>query len=416
MTARLLTADRLLLGPGGATLADAAVLFQDGLITAVGPVDEVVPGAPEGTVRTDFPGATVLPGLIDCHVHLVFDAGDDPLGTLAGQHDHDLLLAMAGRARILLDAGVTTARDLGDRGQLAARLRDAIAAGKVPGPRLLTAGAPVTVTGGHCWMLGGQADGVEGVRATVRRTLRGGADLIKIMVSGGTLTPGGPPTWQPQFTEEEIRTAVVEARRFGRRVAAHAHATPSVAAAVAAGVDTLEHCTFTAPPPEAAGTPGESTGPVPTAAELTRVIAERGIAVCPTLHGGLTDLMHLVDQDELARLLRQIADHHAAGVRLIAGTDAGVPGAAFGRYAESLDWFTRAGLPAEDVLRIATVESARALGLGERTGLLEPGRDADLLVVPGDPREDLTALRHPRAVVSGGRWHVPAATVERNPV
>lgn len=413
MTARIITADRVLPGPAGEVVEDAAVLFGDGVIEAVGPVREIVARAPGDAVRTDFPGASVLPGLIDCHVHLVFDAGEDPLGSLSGWHDQDLLLAMAGRARRLLDSGVTTARDLGDRGHLAARLRDAIETGHVPGPRLLTAGAPITVTGGHCWVLGGQADGVEGVRAQARRTLRDGADLIKIMVSGGTLTAGGPPNWQPQFTAEEIRTVVCEARRFGRPVSAHAHSTEGIAAAVAAGVDTIEHCTFTDPPKEGDGADGRADRVrVPAAVDLVRHIAERGIAVCPTLHGGINDLLHLVDQDELGRLLRQINDHHAAGVRLIAGTDAGVPGAGFGRYAESLDWFTRAGLPHEDVLRIATVDSARAIGLGERTGRIATGLDADLLVVAGDPRENLAVLRRPKTVVSRGRWHVPSATSE----
>ncbi|MFI0193010.1 amidohydrolase family protein [Streptomyces sp. NPDC017082] len=422
MTAGIVTADRVLLGPVGQVIEGGAVLFADEVIQAVGPLRDIVERAPSGAVRADFPGGSVLPGLIDCHVHLVFDAGEDPLGSLSGWHDHDLLLAMAGRARQLLDSGVTTARDLGDRGNLAGRLRDAIAAGHVPGPRLLTAGAPVTVTGGHCWVLGGQADGVEGVRAQVRRTLRDGADLVKIMVSGGTLTAGGPPNWQPQYTPEEIRTAVREARRFGRPVAAHAHSTEGIAAAVAAGVDTIEHCTFTEPPAEYAvgrteHADGRADAGVPSVAALVRAIADRGIAVCPTLHGGINDLPpHLVDQDELGRLLRQIGDHHAAGVRLIAGTDAGVPGAGFGRYAESLDWFTRAGLAPEDVLRIATVDSARALGLGGRTGRIATGLDADLLVVAGDPREDLTVLRRPEAVVIRGRWHVPSPAARRNPV
>ncbi|QXJ26733.1 amidohydrolase family protein [Actinomadura graeca] len=391
----------MLTGVPGEVIPDGAVLVRDGLIEDVGPAADVIGRAAAGTPRVSFPEARILPGLIDVHVHLVFDGGEDPVATLAATGDPALVLDMAARARRLLDVGVTTVRDLGDRNGLAARLRDAVAAGTVPGPRILTAGAPITVTGGHCSFLGGQADGVEQVRALVRRQAEDGVDVIKVMVTGGHLTPEGPSSWELQYGTEEVAAAVEEARRFGLRVAAHVHTREGVEVAVAAGAHTLEHCTFLTEAGPPAGPDADE--------KLIRTIAEKGVYVCPTFHGGMGALETRFGADVLRPWLEIRRDQHEQGVRLIAGTDAGVTGVGVEQYAEGLRWLGRAGLPADAVIAMATSVAADALDLGGRTGRLRPGLDADLIVVDGDPRADLSVLRHPRLVVARGRFHVPRA-------
>ncbi|MEU4173862.1 amidohydrolase family protein [Streptomyces sp. NPDC026589] len=397
--ARLYTAALLLTEPGAEPVRNGAVLVRDGVVAAAGPAARLRAEAGAGVPVREFPGGTLLPGLIDTHVHLVFDAGPDPVAALRAADDRTLLLAMAGRARRLLDAGVTTARDLGDRGQLGAVLRDAVERGTVPGPRLLTSGSPVTVSGGHCWYLGGQADSEGEIRRVVRENFAAGAAWVKIMASGGTFTPTGPPPHSSQFSRAELAAAVSEARRFGRRVAVHAHGTQAIEDAVAVGVDTLEHCSF-------ATLEGPATDP--ESERLLPALAEAGVAVCPTLSGALYDTAADHGEEVIDRVLDLVARTHRHGVPLIAGTDAGMPGSRFDRFGEGVEWFAHAGLSTVEALRTATVNAADALGLTHRTGRLLPGLDADLLVVDGDPRADLRVLRRPRLVVAQGRPHVPA--------
>ncbi|MFB7476980.1 amidohydrolase family protein [Kitasatospora sp. NPDC056184] len=400
MTARILHADLVLPDPADQGIADGAVLVVDGRIELVGTYSEVHRRTAPQTPVHHFPGATILPGLIDCHVHLSMSGEGDAVATLDASDDRSLLLAMAGRAQELLNAGVTTVRDLGDRGGLAFALRDAIAAGRLPGPRILAAGAPVTVTGGHCWYLGGQADGVEEIRAVVRRNVQNGADVIKVMATGGGLTPDGPAPWVAQYTDEEVRAAVEEARRFGRPVAAHVHGSDGVRIALEAGVDTLEHCTFIPPP-------GSARGPDDAAAELIKKIAAEGTSVCPTFSAVLDETIKRIGESGVRPWLDLVRHQHEQGVRLLAGTDAGIPGSGFGQYVDGLEWFARAGLDNASILTAATSAAADALGVGHRTGRLRTGLEADLLVVDGDPRTELAALRRSLLVLARGRAFRP---------
>ena len=400
MTEYLVTAGLILPTASAEPIVDGAILVRDGVIDAVGAASDVTPHAGPAAVRWDFPSGTVLPGLIDCHVHLVFDASDDAVAALRAVDDRSLLLQMAGRARQLLNAGVTSVRDLGDRANLAVPVRDAIAAGVLPGPRILAAGSPLTVTGGHCWYLGGQADGEDQIRSVLRGNLQRGADLIKVMVTGGTITPAGPARWQQQFSTRDVALIVAEAHRFGRRVAAHVHGVSGIQAAVAAGVDTLEHSTF-------ASEEGFATGPPEQRDELIDQIAASGIFVCPTLSGAIGERLTLIGGGVVRRLLDLVGQQHARGVRLIVGTDAGIPGVRFDRYPEALVWYAKAGLSPVAVLDAATVTAAQALGIADRTGQLAAGLSADLVVVGGDPRVDLGVLSRPNLVLAAGRPHVP---------
>ncbi|MDT0476298.1 amidohydrolase family protein [Streptomyces sp. DSM 41014] len=389
----LISAGQVLAGPPGQRTADGAVLLDGPLIRAVGPRSEVAPLASPDALRLAFPTATILPGLIDTHVHLAFDAGPDPVGTLLKSDDSELLTAMTGRARQLLRSGVTTVRDLGDRGGLAVSLRDTIAAGEAAGPRILTATAPLTVPGGHCWFFGGEVDGEQAIRDQVRRNIRQGADVIKVMVTGGHLTPGGSAMWESQFTEAELAAAVDEARRGGKPVAAHAHGTAGIMMSVAAGVDTIEHCTW-------ANGKGFDE-PVETA----RMMAQHGTHVCAAISADWRNYAAKYGKAIADRLLARVRWLEAQGVPLIAGTDAGIPDAPFDDYAGSLELFEHLGFPRERILALATTEAAGAVGLREHTGRLAPGLDADLLVVDADPLQTVAAFRAVKLVVTRGRLH-----------
>jgi imidazolonepropionase-like amidohydrolase len=394
----LISAGQVLTGPAGDRIADGAVLVEDDTIVAVGRRDEVAAQAGADRRELDFPGATVLPGLIDCHVHLAFDASSAPIEALQDSEEFSLLLGMAGRAQQLLDAGVTTTRDLGDRDGLAVHLRDAITQGSLAGPRILSATAPLTVRGGHCWFLGGEVDDEAEIRTMVRRNARNGADLIKVMATGGGMTKGGPATWEPQFSAAELKVVVQEAAEVGLRVAVHAHGTEGIANAVAAGVHTIEHCTWLAKD-------GFDVRP-----DVVDEIAAKGIFVCPGASPNWRMLPKVFGEERSAAMFERIRWMAERGVRLIAGTDAGVPRAVFNDFVGSLEFFSHLGFPADRVIEMATVDAAEALGIQTETGRIAPGSQADLLVVDGDPRQDIGALRNSRLVLAAGRTHLPVRT------
>lgn len=392
MTTILLTAGQLIIGPASTTITDGAVLLEAGRVAKVGPRAEVTRSL-EGTrvdQHHDFPESSVLPGLIDSHVHLAFDCSDDPAGMLAATPADQLYAAMSERASQLLTAGVTTARDLGDLGRLTIRLRDAIAAGTTPGPRLLAATTPLTPPRGHCWFLGGEVNSLAEAEALIAENAASGADLIKVMASGGAMTPGGPPMWADQFSAEDLAAIVQHAAGHGLPVAAHAHGTTAIADCATAGVSTIEHCSWR--------TEKELVYDEATA----QTIADRGITVCRCISADWRDFLERLGPNAQP-LMDSIKKMRAAGIRFTAGTDAGVPGSAFTDYAGMLEFFSAVGFTNAEILDMATVNAAQALGLGSLTGTLTPGSAADVIVVDGDPLMDLSALRGPRLVLAAGR-------------
>ena len=382
-------AARMFDGVGTTTLADPLVVVEDGRITSVafGPRTA---GPPDAEL-VDLPGATLLPGLVDAHVHLAFDAGPDSVGALADRDDDAVLDAMAVAARAQLAAGVTTVRDLGDRDYLTLRLRERSG----PLPTIAAAGPPITSPGGHCHFLGGEAvQGIDGVRAAVREHAARGVDVIKVMASGGNLTPGSD-VLTAQFSPEELAALVAEAHRHGLPVTAHAHALPSIDAAVAAGVDGLEHCTFMT-----------ADGVVTPEDLVARIVARRiavsgtlGIVPCPGAPGPPPDMLR-----HLPAMMAAHARLIALGALYVVGTDAGIgPIKPHGVLPHGLRDLTRLGMTPADALRSGTSTAAQVCGLGDRKGRIAPGFDADLLAVDGDPLADLTVLQHPLAVLAGGR-------------
>ncbi|UNX53807.1 amidohydrolase family protein [Georgenia sp. TF02-10] len=396
----LITADHLVRSADEQPISPGAVLVEDEVILAAGPADEVAARAGSTAVVRAHPGGTILPGLMDAHVHLAFDGTPGTVAAMTAMDDADLLLDMAGHAQLLLDAGVTTVRDLGDRNGLAASLRDAIAVGKLEGPRILAANAPVTVTGGHCWFFGGEADGIDDLRRVVRRNVREGADVIKVMASGGNMTPSSPPPWQPQFTVEELRAIVEEAHRFGRPTAAHAHNAEAVARAVAAGIDSVEHCGW-----------ATRDGSVDRRPEVIAQMKANGTVISPTVGAAVTRPPY---DSHAPRIVETLAWYRASGVTLVGSTDAGATGTGFGEYARTFPLWAQAGFTPAELLRVLTLTPAQAFGIADRVGRLHPGFEADLIVTDGNPLEDLSAFGRIRLVVARGRARVPRS--ERAPV
>ncbi len=408
-------ASRLIDGTGQAPLTDTTLLVDEhGRIAAVGPTSSV--SVPAGAEALDLDGATVLPGLHDCHVHFVFSAGTDPLGDVLREDDLALTLRASANARRALAAGVTTVRDLGGRGGTILALRDAIDGGLVSGPRILVHGAPITLTGGHCYFLGMEADTEDEVRHAVRLQVKQGVDGLKIMSTGGRLTPRTNPS-RAQYTVPQLSAAVEETRRAGLRIAAHGHGAEGIRNAVAAGVDTIEHCSWVVEE--------DDVERVELDQEAARAMAVHGIFVVPTL------MPAALAQDRPADSLSEgsrrnarlrpgvIASHRqmrGMGVRFAAGTDSGVVATPSDGLPFELQLMVDdLGFTPLEAIRAASGDAAIALGVADDRGTLRPGRRADLLVVEGDPAVDITALRQVRTVFKDGQVVVEDGLV-REPV
>lgn len=389
---KVISARQVLCGPAGERISDGAVLVDGDTIQAVGPSDDVARQAGPDAERLHYPDATVLPGLINCHVHLAFDAGPAPIDALRASGDHDLMLGMAGRAQQLLAAGVTTARDLGDRGGLAVPVRDAIARGELAGPRLLVATVPLTVPGGHCWFLGGEVDGDAAIRERVRHNAELGADVIKVMASGGEITPEGARMWESQFSTEQLRIIVSEAAAHGLPVAAHAHGAEAITSAVAAGVRTIEHCSWLT----------ENFGFEPRD-EVAREMAARGICASHAGGPGWRGMAKAAGQELADRVHGRASWLDGHGVPMVLGTDAGLTGSPFTEIVGALELYEYVGIGRERIVELATTAAATAIGLSGTTGRLAAGHAADVLVVRGDPLAELAALREIELVLASGR-------------
>jgi imidazolonepropionase-like amidohydrolase len=392
----VLRAAALFDGVSSTLLARPSVAIADGVIVAVhGPAGPV----PAGASVVDLPGLTLMPGLVDAHLHLCFDASDDPVGHLAETGDGLLREQMAGAARRALRAGVTTLRDLGDRGYLALDLRDRDPASEAdPLPAIVAAGPPITTPEGHCHFLGGTAYGERALRAAVRERAERGVDVIKVMASGGNMTLGSL-AHEPQFGAGALRAIVHEAHRHGLPVTAHAHSARSVADAVAAGVDGIEHATFM------------TAGGVDAPGALIRAIAARRIAVGWTVGRDPGQAGPVMPQiaSRMASLTANRRRLHETGAVIVPGSDAGVtPAKPHDVLRFAPEDLASAGLSPAEILSAMTSRAAQACGLGNRKGRVAAGFDADILAVDGNPLQDHAAIRKLRAVYIGGRPVLPA--------
>jgi imidazolonepropionase-like amidohydrolase len=384
----VLRAPRLLDGTGAPPVDDAALLIDGGRVAYAGPAA----GLPDGADRIealDFPGATLLPGLVDAHVHLVASGGPD-LAADVPRTEAERMLAAVVNARRQLEAGVTLVRDLGSPGAEAVLVGRAVEAGTIPGPRVVASGPAITMTGGHIPYLGRVTDGVEAMRAAVRANLALGARCIKVVATGGVLTQGVDPR-EPAYTQAELDALVDEAHRLGLTVAAHAIGERGVAAALRAGVDSVEHGMFL---------DSETIELfLETGARLSATfLAPHGILGGPSVPAWIKDRARPAAEAQ-ARSFRAAVE---AGVPAVAGTDAGTPDNPHGGVAREVAFMAEAGLDVLLAVKAATGEAAGLLGVADR-GVLRQGAAADVLVAGGDVAADLGALRRPVAVFQDGR-------------
>jgi len=396
------TPSRTVIRPGhvldvrsGKMMENQAIVIEGDKIVSVGPASS----APAGATTIELPNATVLPGLIDAHTHLTMNPkfGYENLGISVPRE----ALIGAHNARLTLEAGITTVRNVGASGYSDVALRDAINAGDVPGPRMIVSGPALSITGGHCdnnllpyeyHATGdGVADGVENVQHKVREIIKYGADVIKVCATGGVLSKGDDPN-ASQFTLEEMKAIVAEAHRLGRKVAAHAHGAQGVSWASEAGVDSVEH--------------GHLMDDNSVA-----TLKKNGTYLVPTLY--LMDWQkanvattHL---PEYARKkMEMVSDKGQAaakkafqsGVKIGMGTDAAVY--PHGLNAHELEVYVRLGMTPIQAIQTATINDADLLGWSDKIGTLEQGKWADIIAVDGDPTKDVTTLQHVKFVMKGG--------------
>jgi imidazolonepropionase-like amidohydrolase len=388
-----------LLDGGGATaLADAALLIEADRVVALGRRGEVEAPAGASVRRVDYGEATILPGLVDAHTHLVAP-GDGTLGDDVAKEDDDILLLQAAKnARTLLHSGVTTLRENGAKGRVAFSLREGIRRELAPGPRMVICGRPITITGGHMGYFGSEADGQDAVRAEVRKLLKEGADYIKIVATGGSTRTSDPN--RASYTVPELAAMTDEAHRHGKLTAAHCTSAQGVQNCLDADVDMIVHCVF-----------NEPDGTYRYRPDLVERLAAAKAWVNPTLYvmkagierlrearereGQLTvDLAAHLDRQRRALDIRvdAIGRMAKAGVRMTAGSDSPWGWYAPGEFVHEIDMLAQAGLSYGDAIVAGTTGAAESIGVGAAAGRLAPGRQADVLVVRGDPTREITAL------------------------
>jgi imidazolonepropionase-like amidohydrolase len=388
----VIRADRLLDVETGQMHEDAVVVVENGLIVSVNP-----PDTPEGAHVMDLGDVTLLPGFIDAHTHLASQIGASSFTAPVTQTLADATLAAVKYGGITVRAGFTTVRDFG--GDATVALGKAVERGDVIAPRIVPSRQPLGITGGHCDVTGfapgvleggierGVADGVDEVLKAVRYQIKHGAQVIKTCATAGVLSMEGPVGAQ-QYSFEELKAMVDEAARHGLKVAAHAHGSDGIMAAVRAGVASIEHGSLLTD-------------------EIIQEMKERGTYLVPT-----TYLADEIPLDELPALVRAKAEQIlpemrqsleraiAAGVPIAFGTDAGVY--PHGLNAGEFGIYVKLGMSPLEALRTATVYAADLLGR-EDLGSLAPGKLADIIAVPGNPLEDISVTRDVRFVMLGGR-------------
>ena len=405
MSTLYLRAARVLTGVDNGVIEDAAVQVEDGRIAAVGPAARVPPPADPAVPRVDYAGATLLPGLIDAHVHLTLRRGlDTPLPAVPVSDERALLQGVEA-ARGVLASGVTTVRDCAARGQHAQELRDAVEDGIIAGPRILASGPPITTTAGHIWRLGYEADSVTEVRRAVRRLVKEGVDFIKVCATGGRGTPGSV-IGRAQYSTDELRAIVEDAHRLGRHVASHALGTEGIRRAVEAGIDTIEHCAWLDLDGETLAF-DEAVVESMAAQGLVASIAagppwevfhqDKELAGSPRPMT-VARLETMKERWPLVHRMREL------GVQVCFATDS-----VYGMFEDfhDLSYLGQAlvdygDFPPLDVIEMLTAAPAQAIGWGDRIGTIEAGKLADLLVVKGNPIEDIQALHAVAAVYQAG--------------
>jgi imidazolonepropionase-like amidohydrolase len=351
-------------------------------------------------VLLDGDGKWLAPGLIDSHVHLFLAADAQPLATFLASSDEEKFATAIRNASTAIRAGITTVRDCGGPSALVRAFRNGPARGN-SSPHLIASGSPLTRPNGHCHFMGIQVASAAEVRAAVQQLFAEENDFIKIMASGGGLTPGTRPA-DADFPYELMCEAVALAHSNGKTVAAHCHATESIRRAMRAGVDVIEHASFI-----------EGNGQHRFLHSVCEEIRDHGIAICPTVSGALRTAdafskngsANKLDVGAVARLRARVTNteqFYKVGIKLLAGTDSGITQTPFDSLVDELLAHRQAGMSAAEALRSATSESAKILRL-EKVGEARIGYRADLILLIQDPLQDIEALRRPQSVLKAGK-------------
>jgi imidazolonepropionase-like amidohydrolase len=394
-------------GTDGAPIQNPVITIENGRITSITNQMPNVQSPMSNPDVVDCSDLTLLPGLIDSHVHLCFaalDGHEETLNEICHAPDERILLRCVRNAQAALKAGITTVRDCGGRGYLTLRLRDAINDGLIVGPRVIASGMPITTTGGHLHFCGCEADTADEMRAAARRQLKDGVDFVKICATGGMMTPGANPNLC-QYSTDEMRAAVVEAGRWHTHVGAHILAAEGIRRCLDAGVRTLEHCVWRAP-----------NGPVEfdprTAERMAGMDAYWGLTIAGISWRFLPDVnapeYEGLSADERFNRLRVFYDPwremYRLGVKAMLSSDAGVRWTPFDAFHRSLEGMV-VGLevsPRKAIIA-ATRAAAQGIGISDEVGTIEVGKRADIIAVAGNPLDDVRAMRNVRKVWRDGR-------------
>jgi imidazolonepropionase-like amidohydrolase len=395
---KAIKAGRLIDGLSRESLADMAVLIDGDKIVDVRPAAAL--SLSDNISVTDYQDYTLLPGLVDCHVHLTLTGAESPLAQVQQSTDADLYEAACQNALVMLAAGITTVRDCGARGDLGFRLKRDSASGTLKGPRVLATGRPITSIKGHFWYVGVETANADDFRRVIGEQRDAGGDFVKVMASGGGVTPGTNPR-HAQFSVEELAVMADEAAKRGMVVTAHAHSVDAIRNCAQAGLQGLEHCSFL----------GETGNPAIDEDALQSLL-ESGMEVSPTLaadyflmHSGAASTLSGAGQSKTAYLdakMNVVRRLREAGVPMVAGSDARIPNSPPDALLKEIELLGEVGFAAMQVIQMATSKAAQHLGMAGQVGALSIGHYADFLVVEGNPLDDLSVLRNVQAVWKGG--------------
>jgi len=400
----VIRAGTLVKGTGEAPSKKMAVIIEGSKIKAVAQASEVPEADGPGDIDVDLGEMTLLPGLIDVHTHLTFGTKGRKYEEVMRDDSDDLMLARSIRnAQTHMAAGITTLRDNGCRNRITLSTREIFQKGIFFGPRVLASARPITITGGHFWFCNGEADGVDEARKLARRLIKEGVDFIKIMGSGGGTAI--TDRRRHSFSQAELAAIMEEVHREGRLATIHCHASQAIRNAVSAGVDCIEHITFIEPD-------GQKVFDQAVADEILR----KGIFVSPTIQVGYRNYEQLkarepdltpVERRNMEQLyetvlsrIENVGRMLAMGIRIVAGTDSI---ASFGDFAIGLELFVKGGMTPHQAIISATGEAARAIGVGDITGTVEVGKEADLVACERNPLDEISALNQPVVVIKGGK-------------
>ncbi len=393
--ALLIKANTFLDGTGAAPVQNAALVIEGGRITQFGPQSAVT--APPGARVVDFGDRTVMPGLIDAHVHILFTGSATSGHDLLAASPQQLLLTGVRNCQRALKAGLTTVRDCGDVDYLSLPLRDAVAEGVIAGPRIVASGPPITTTGGQAWQFSTECDSDEELRRAVRELVKNRVDFIKLMGTGGHATPGSNPE-ASQYPPEAYQTVAQDAHRMGKKVAVHVHGVEGIRSAVDAGIDTLEHCSW------------RGGGTISYNPEIVKRILDQDLFVSLAMPATWYRLRaaEMVDVRQHPEPLWEaryptITAMKEAGVKLVVSSDTGSTGTEIDQLHLLLRFLVqRVGLSPVDAIHGATGLAAQALGIDDQVGDLQPGKLADILVVDGNPLLDISAMERVHRVFKAG--------------